>query len=543
MVSKTSNDPEEQNQDAYDDLIVSIEAARGKLSLLIAVCDRDYFRDEIITKYETELQQDFRSYRITLPRGEPSLNAAIEQLVEQEEYLRNSQPAIITVTGVQQLYFLKLGAQQSEQDKFFGYLQWTREALREYPFAIMLWVTNQILVNLIKKAPDFWSWRSGVFHFVSKAKNFVDVRELEPIRFALEDTELGSFDDNQRLSLPIEDLRRLIHQIEQQSGVKDRKLATLYLNLADIYRRRLDRGEADDYQKEQKLAIEYYCKAIELQKELSLEEELATSSNNLAGLYKSQGRFAQAQPLYQKALELRKRILGENHPYYATSLNNLAAFYYSQGRFEQAEPLYQQSLELTKYILSENHPDYALVLNNLATIYYSQGRFEQAETLYQEALELRKRIFGENHPRYATSLNNLALLYYYEGCFEQAQPLHKQALELRKRILGENHPDYATSLNNLALLYYSQGIFEQAEPLYQQALELRKHILGENHPDYAESLNNLAALYRSQVRYDEAETLYQQALEICDRTLGTNHPTTVTVRQNLESLQRKMNGE
>ena len=500
MVSKTSNDPEEQNQDAYDDLIVSIEAARGKLSLLIAVCDRDYFRDEIITKYETELQQDFRSYRITLPRGEPSLNAAIEQLVEQEEYLRNSQPAIITVTGVQQLYFLKLGAQQSEQDKFFGYLQWTREALREYPFAIVLWVTNQILVNLIKKAPDFWSWRSGVFHFVSKAKNFVNVRELEPIRFALQDTELASFDDNQRLSLPIEDLQRLIQQIEQQSGVKDRKLATLYVNLADIYRRRLDKGEADDYQKEQKLAIEYYCKAIEQQKELNLEAELGTSLNGLASIYRSQGHFDRAEPLLQQALELRKRILGENHPHYATSLNNLAGLYYLQGLFEQAEPLYQQ------------------------------------------ALELRKRILGENHPAYATNLNNLALLYNSQGRFDEAEPLCQKALKLRKHILGENHPDYAISLNNLALLYNDQGRFDEAEPLCQKALELKKCILGENHPSYAQSLNNLAGLYNEQRRYDEAQILYQQALEICDRILGTNHPTTVTVRQNLESLQREMNG-
>lgn len=143
MAIKTSNNPEEQNQDAYDDLIVSIEAARGNLSLLIAVCDREDFRNEIITRYETELQPDFRSYRITLQKREPSLNAAIKQLVEQEEYLRNSQSAIITVTGIQQLYFLKLGEEQSEQDKFFGYLQWTREALRKYPFAIVLWVTYQ----------------------------------------------------------------------------------------------------------------------------------------------------------------------------------------------------------------------------------------------------------------------------------------------------------------------------------------------------------------------------------------------------------------
>ena len=538
MVTKSSLNPDEQNQDAYDDLIVSIEAGEGKLSLLIAVCDNGTFRDEIIAKYETELQPHFRHYRTTLTRGEPSLNAAINNLVEQEEYLRNSQPAVITVTGVQKLFFLKLGEEQSEQEKFFGYLQWTREALREYPFAIVLWVTNQLLVNLIKKAPDFWSWRSGVFHFVSKAKNFVDVRELEPIRLTFQGTELDDFDDDKSYSLSVEDLQRLIGLIERESGKEDKKLATLYVELADIYRRRLDRGEAGDYRKEQSLAVKYYSKAIELQQQLGLEEALAHSLNNLAALYDSQGRYEQAEPLYIQALEIYKRILGENHPDTASSLNNLALLYDSQGRYEQAEPLYIQALELTKRINGENHPDYARSLNNLALLYRSQGRYDEAEPLYIQALELYKQLLGVNHPFTATSLNNLALLYNSQGKYEQAEPLFIQALELRKRILGENHPSTASSLNCLAFLYRSQGRYEQAEPLFIQALELRKRILGENHPYTATSMNNLAALYNSQGRYDEAEPLYIQALELRKRILGENHPDYAQSLNNLALLYR-----
>jgi tetratricopeptide (TPR) repeat protein len=40
------------------------------------------------------------------------------------------------------------------------------------------------------------------------------------------------------------------------------------------------------------------------QKELGLEIDLATSLNNLAGLYDAQGRYSEAEPLYQQALEL-----------------------------------------------------------------------------------------------------------------------------------------------------------------------------------------------------------------------------------------------
>ncbi|MBD2338416.1 tetratricopeptide repeat protein, partial [Calothrix sp. FACHB-156] len=336
---------DDDNRDAYDYLTISIEAKANRLNLLIAVCDDASFRDEIIAEYEAELQPQIPCYRVTLARDEPSLTAAISQLVRSEEYLQQHQPAVITVTGAEQLHFLKLGKERSEQEVFFGYLQWTREALRAFPFAIVLWVTNQILVELIKKAPDFWSWRNGVFRFVSRRKNTVAGRDLEAIRFAFRNNEISGLDDDNDYLLPIEDLQEFIQNLEQR-GVKDATLATLYFSLGDIYRKRLNRGEFQDYKQEQELGIEYLSKAVELQKELGLEKDLATSLNNLAGLYDSQGRYSEAETLYTQALALRRKLLGEEHPDVASSLNNLAALYYSQGRYSEAEPLYSQALAL-----------------------------------------------------------------------------------------------------------------------------------------------------------------------------------------------------
>nr|MDZ7998546.1 tetratricopeptide repeat protein [Aulosira sp. DedVER01a] len=491
---------DDDNRDAYDYLTISIEAKANRLNLLIAVCDDAIFRDEIIAEYEAELQMQIRCYRVTLARDEPSLTAAISQLVRSEEYLQKNNPAVITVTGAEQLHFLKLGKERSEQEVFFGYLQWTREALRAFPFAIVLWVTNQILVELIKKAPDFWSWRNGVFRFVSRKKNTVPGRELEALRFAFRDHEISGFDDENDYLLPIEDLQGFIEDLEQR-GVKDATLATLYFSLGDIYRKRLNQGEFQDYKQEQELAIEYLSKAVELQKELGLDKDLATSLNNLAELYESQGKYSQAEPLYIQALDLRRRLLGKEHPDVASSLNNLAGLYRSQGKYSQAEPLYIQALDLRRRLLGEEHPDVASSLNNLATLYESQEKYSQAE------------------------------------------PLYIQALDLRRRLLGDEHPNVATSLNNLAALYRSQGKYSQAEPLYIQALDLRRRLLGDEHPDVASSLNNLATLYESQRKYSQAEPLFIQALDICERQLGVNHPNTIIVRKNLAYIRDRLSSD
>jgi tetratricopeptide (TPR) repeat protein len=76
-----------------------------------------------------------------------------------------------------------------------------------------------------------------------------------------------------------------------------------------------------------------------------------------------------AEPLFQRALALRERALGPDHPHVASSLNNLAALYQAQGRYGAAEALYQRTLALCQRVLGPEHPDVALRLNNLAGLY------------------------------------------------------------------------------------------------------------------------------------------------------------------------------
>jgi tetratricopeptide (TPR) repeat protein len=92
---------------------------------------------------------------------------------------------------------------------------------------------------------------------------------------------------------------------------------------------------------------------------------VATFLNNLAALYKSQGRYTEAEPLYLEALDLKKRLLGDNHPHVATFLNNLAAaLYKSQGRYTEAEPLYLEAINIATQVLGENHPHTQTVYRN-----------------------------------------------------------------------------------------------------------------------------------------------------------------------------------
>jgi tetratricopeptide (TPR) repeat protein len=281
-----------------------------------------------------------------------------------------------------------------------------------------------------------------------------------------------------------------------------------------------------------------YQRALAIYEKTLGPEDLSTATclNNLASLYRAQGRAADAEPLYKRALAIREKALGPEHQSTATIFNNLASLYESQGRITDAEPLYQRALAICEKSLGPEHPYTATSLNNLAALYVSQGKTAEAEPLYQRALDIREKALGLEHPSTANSVNNLAFLYDLQGRADEAEPLYRRALDIREKALGPEHPSTANSVNNLAFLYNLQGRVAEAEPLYQRALAICEKTLGLEHLSTATCLNNLASLYRTQGRAADAEPLYQRALFITEKALGPEHPSTANSINNLAFL-------
>jgi tetratricopeptide (TPR) repeat protein len=318
------------------------------------------------------------------------------------------------------------------------------------------------------------------------------------------------------------------HAEEHEAELKD---VALLFNQVGIYL----------YARAQYAAAEpLYRRALEIrEKQLGPNHPaVATSLNNLAGLLDAQGNYAAAEPLYRRALKIDEKQLGPDHPHVATSLNNLALLLHAQGNYAAAEPLYRRSLKIREQQLGPDHPDVAQSLNNLAGLLRDQGNYAAAEPLSRRALEIFEKQLGPDHPDVAQSLNNLALLLQAQGNYAAAEPLFRRALEIREKHLGPNHPAVATSLNNLAGLLDAQGNYAAAEPLYRRSLKIREQQLGPDHPDIAQSLNNLALLLQAQGNYAAAEPLYRRALEIREKHLGPNHPAVATSLNNLAGLLR-----
>ena len=248
--------------------------------------------------------------------------------------------------------------------------------------------------------------------------------------------------------------------------------------------------------------------------------------------------YAKAEPLFARALEIREKVLGPDHPDTARSLNNLAAVYYYTKEYAKAEPLFVRALDIKEKVLGPDHPDTTASIGYLATLYHDTGAYAKAEPLLVRALAITEKAKGPDHPDTASSLNSLGLVYYYTEEYAKVEPLLVRALEIREKVLGPNHLDTAILLINLAKLYQVTLAYAKAEPFFVRALEIREKVLGPSHPNTASSLNNLAELYFSTADYAKAEPLYVRALEIHEKVLGPSHPSTATSLYNLAVLSR-----
>jgi tetratricopeptide (TPR) repeat protein len=247
--------------------------------------------------------------------------------------------------------------------------------------------------------------------------------------------DLGRFAEAEQL------LKRslTIYEKAMAYGPKHPVVAQSLLNLAEIYRAQGRYAEAEPLLKR---SLEIRESALGPE-----HRDVAQSLNNLAALYRDQGRLDDAEPLFKRSLEIRERALGPEHPEVALCLNNLAMLYLGQSsavrtmelgsgrppvpyrdfrRLALAEPLLERSLAIREKVLGPDHPDVAQSLNNLAQLMYDKSNWVRAAEYGRRSTDIIKR----RAARDPTEANNnsfrseaLRLSWYFAGLIKASHHL------------------------------------------------------------------------------------------------------------------------
>ncbi len=284
------------------------------------------------------------------------------------------------------------------------------------------------------------------------------------------------------------------------------------------------------------------------------------------GAAADQGRYAEAEPLYRRALAIREQALGPEHPDVATSLNNLAALLQTRAATPRPSRSTGARWRSASRPSAPSTRTWRPSLNNLAVLLQTTAATPRPSRSTSARWRSGSRPSAPSTRTWRPSLNNLAELLQTRaatprpsrstgarwrstsrpsapstrtsrpasttwrrccettGRYAEAEPLYRRALAIHEKALGPEHPDVATDLNNLAELLQTTAATPRPSRSTGARWRSDEQALGPEHPDVATDLNNLAVLLETTGRYAEAEPLYRRALAICEKALGPEHP-------------------
>lgn len=282
-----------------------------------------------------------------------------------------------------------------------------------------------------------------------------------------------------------------------------------------------------------------------LQSEVAIREasprvsdaELGVALNFLGEQYYLSGRLAEAEPIYERAIAVRRLTHSRGHRLIGEMANRLAVIKSSRGAYRESDVLFREALASLEETYGPEHPEVSRALNDLAESLFAQNKFEPARRLLERALHIQERSLRANDARLSRTRSNLAAVYVARGRYAEAVRLYEKDIELRQSKSLPDRAALATSLNNLAEALRSLGRYQDAEQRLLESLAIREQLVGTEHPQVAQILNNLGYLYLHQHRFAEAINLLERALRIRENCLSATHPQVATTLGTLAEVE------
>ena len=253
--------------------------------------------------------------------------------------------------------------------------------------------------------------------------------------------------------------------------------------------------------------------------------EVGRALGTFGQLRYEQGRLTEAKELYSRSLVILETT-GAPATEIASLLDDLGHVYTVQHQWTQARQSYERALEMDRRILGDDTPRVATHLHNLAVVAQNLGDLRQAEQLYRDAIAREERAYGADHPQTASARGNYGLLLEREGRLDEAEPLLRGALRVALQVYGPDNYNTAYARVSLAMLLHDEGDMKDAEGEYRQALAVYDKTLPPDHLYRASALMYLARLLVDRSRAQEALALAGQSLAILAATAPPSSPST-----------------
>jgi tetratricopeptide (TPR) repeat protein len=265
---------------------------------------------------------------------------------------------------------------------------------------------------------------------------------------------------------------------------------------------------------------------------------LAKSVHGLGEVLEREGRFADAEGSFRKALELQRQVLGPVHEDVARTLQDLAKVTYENGNLKAAIPVMRQAVDMQRQLNgTQPSPGLADAIQNLGMMLFYSGDYDAAEHLFTETLAMKRRVLGDRHPEVAITLGYLGAIQQSRGNLARAEAMFREELAIQRQAVGEKHPEVANILNDIAFVEYDRGHKQTALATERKAYGIFRELFPGDHPEVARFQNRIGFWLTLDHKYAEADRELQEALAMRRRLLGDKHPDVASSLDHVAILQ------
>jgi tetratricopeptide (TPR) repeat protein len=176
---------------------------------------------------------------------------------------------------------------------------------------------------------------------------------------------------------------------------------------------------------------------------------------------------------FEEALRIRRNAGLDGGIGDAGTLNNIGMIYIKQRRYAQAEALLLRSIEITIGALGSSHPDLTITLPTLAEVYTRLGRYSEAQEQYQHSLSILQNMSPRLDGRIARTWELVSSMYLQQGDKTRAESAFTEAIESARRVKVEEDPGIPDMFDRYAAVLKKLGKEAQARDVHTEAQRIR----------------------------------------------------------------------
>jgi len=189
--------------------------------------------------------------------------------------------------------------------------------------------------------------------------------------------------------------------------------------------------------------------------------ELASTLTTRGQLLIKSGRYREAEAPLVEAVALAEHSRGAEKQLGA-ALNALGAAYQDSEREAQADAMYQRAIQVYRAARLDTSEAAADPIANLGVLRYNEGRYNEAAEYMRAAVEMRRKSLPPDHPELLDSEYNYAACLQRNHQEQAAEKIFRDLLATYTRILGPDHEDVLMTRQGLAANLLRQQRYAEA---------------------------------------------------------------------------------